>query len=104
MVHWKFKNGERYRSDTGLMGLAFDPKDLHKAVTENAGDMFECYYSHAVIEKVPVAVCAGYMTAEVVQWYKANWGDKENPVTNGPKSVDECDEPDWAKNVINWWG
>jgi hypothetical protein len=87
--------------DTRLIGIDIDQSSLIEAILYNQGDLFECYYNYGVIEKVELCPHTYMRRAEVIQWFKGIWS-KDHP--NEPKEIVKCDPPEWAKNIVNWWG
>ncbi len=101
MIHTTMKDGKFFRTDCSVQGIEDNSQVLEDAALNNDGDMFECFYEYAVIEKVKLSAMAAYQAAEAIQWYHAIWAD-DHP--NEPKEIVKCDPPEWSKNIFNWWG
>jgi hypothetical protein len=61
-----------------------------RALERNDGDMHECSYDFAVIERVKPYIDI----AQREEWWFAWDVEKEGYV--------ECKKPEWSKNIMNW--
>jgi hypothetical protein len=93
----------QFTYDTQSMGVTEDFESMEQAIQENLGDMFDCWFNYAVIEKQtigPANGCMGGSPAKQVQWYKFVC-----ETTYDEGVIERCDEPDWAKelHITNWF-
>ncbi len=76
-------------------GWFFDLDDAKRAVLANELDMFECDYTHAVIERVPEGVSP---ICETIAWFAATY-----PKGSDEPEVGQLDgTPAWARETCNW--
>lgn len=87
---------EKGRSDSRVWFWTEDFERAENAVLNNVSDMFEYYYSHAVIERVREFS----LDNEIVAWYDTEYKDAKPPVVR--KMEDWSKLPDEFKNTCNW--
>lgn len=89
------------------MGISEDFESLEKAVLENSGDMFDCWFHYAVIEKQtmnPNSGCCNGCPSKQIQWYKFDFKSVDEYCDND-QNIEKCEEPEWVKitHVHNWF-
>ncbi len=77
-------------TDTHCMGWYNTYEEAKHVVENNSGDVHECYYSHAVIEKVP---WGQFPLAEALDWYQ--WDNDEEVFL-------PCDRPDELEKTFGF--
>ena len=61
-------------SSRRVWGYTLGFEEAEKAILNNTGDLFECYYQYAVIENTPPGVPTwGYGRSKVMGWYRATY-------------------------------
>lgn len=89
-------------TDTRLWYLFNNFDDAEKCVLNNYSDIFECYYSYAIIEEIGVITKTGKKidigNIPKQWWYKANYTDK-----SGEPVVEKLLTPPAGYEMIcNW--
>lgn len=87
---------EKGRSDSRVWFWTSSFERAEMAVLNNVSDMFEYYYSHAVIERVKEFS----LDNEIVAWYDTEYKDGNPPIVR--KIEDLSKLPDSFKNTCNW--
>jgi len=85
-----FAPGHPHHEDARCFGYYITPLDAVRAVLNNACDIHECLYTHAVVEKIGPGI---HPMSESEVWFE--WRrDKER--------WDYSEKPEWSERVINW--
>lgn len=79
--------------DSRAWGWVPTLKEAEEVIENNSGDIQECSYTHAVIEKVVWGIPNVCVDEKNETWYK--WH------TNKGK-WEKCSKPQWAKCVVGW--
>jgi hypothetical protein len=76
------------------VGFFFDIKKAENAILNNAGDMFECDFNYAMIEKLNEGI---YPHSEVIKCYKA----ERNAINYDIELICECENP-YSDQICNF--
>jgi len=93
-----------YRNHGGArtFGWYHHLKDAKKAILENRGDIHECSYKYAIIERLSQGVHGGWMHGYEEYWYEWSGDDWRETDSGGYHPIDK---PELVKKVIGWsWG
>lgn len=92
------QGNRKYSSGAGERTIGWFPtlEEAESCLNHDGGvSLEECYYSHAVIEKVSSGPYGAHGGNKVIQWYKFNRDEFDNV------SIIKCETPEGFKSCVN---